>query len=118
MEGIQRVGEAQDREPALGWGNLGEGAGWGRDTAVSPLQALGRRESTPVGQGEERDAEQDRVRAAAGPGTETRKSLRRWIWETRAQSRQRKLLDIQEQEEVGRERWTGSWAGRKPRVPQ
>lgn len=113
--GIQRLGEARDTEPALGSGNSGEGAESGRDTAVSLLRA-GCRESIPVWQGEERDGEQDRARAAAGRGMETRKSLPRWIWDTPAQSRQRKPPDIWELEEAGRERRTGSWAGRKPHV--
>lgn len=117
MGGIQRVGEAQDREPVLGSGNSGEGAEWDTDTAVSLLQ-VGCRESILAWQGEERDGEQDRARAVVGPGMETRKSLPRWIWGIPAQSQQRKPLDIQELEEVGMERWTGSWAGRKPRVPQ
>lgn len=117
MGGIQRVGEAQDREPALGWGNLGEGAGWDRDTVVSLLQ-VGCRESILAWQGVERDGEQDRLRAVGGPGMETRKILLGWIWDTLVQSQLWKPLDIQELEELGRERWAGSWAGRKPRVPQ
>lgn len=109
--------EAQDREPALGWGNLGEGAEWGMDTAVFLVQ-VGCRESIPVWQGEERAGEQDRARAVVGPGMETRKSLPRWIWDTLLQSQQWKLPDIRELEQQGRERQTGSWAGRKPRVPR
>lgn len=118
MGGIQRQGEAPGREPALGSGNSGEGAGWDRDTAVSLLQ-VGCRESILVWQGEERDGEQDRARAVlVGPGMETRKSLPRRIWDTPAPSRQRKPPDIQELQEAGRERGTGSRAGRKPRVPR
>lgn len=56
MGGIQRVGEARDREPALGSGNSGEGAEWDMDTAVSLLQ-VGCKESILVWQGEERDGE-------------------------------------------------------------
>lgn len=111
------MGEARDREPALGLGNLGEGAEWGTDTAVSQVQ-VGCRESIPVWQGEERAGEQDRARAVVGPEMETRKSLLRWIWDTLEQSQQRKLPDIRELEQEGRERRTGSWAGRKPRVPR
>lgn len=114
MGGIQRVGESRDREPGLGLGNLGEEAEWDMDTGVSLLQA-GRRESILVWQGEERDGEQDRARAVVGPGMETRKILPRWIWGTLEQSQQQRLLDIRE---LGMERWAGSWAGRRPRVPQ
>lgn len=117
MGGIQRVVEARDREPVLGSGNSGGEAEWGMDTAVSLLQ-VGCRESILVWQGEERDGEQDRAGPVVGPGMETRKSLPRWIWDTLVQSQLQKPLDIQKLEEVGRERWTGSWAGRKPRVPR
>lgn len=115
--GIQRAEEARDREPVLGSGNSGEGAEWGMDTAVSLVQ-VGCRESILVWQGEERVGEQDRARAVVGPGMETRKSLPKWIWDTLVQSQQRKPLDIRELEQEGRERRSGSWAGRKPRVPR